>query len=558
MNIKNRSHILHRALASLLCLLSSYSSSTVAIASPAPLSSRDYLRKPKLIVVLVIDQFRADYLTRFASRFLPAQGKAGVGGFRYLMENGAYYPFAEHDVLQNMTCPGHVSILTGAQPYASRIPLNEWFDSEKEKHVYCVDDDESPIVGSESSKGHGASPRLLKTTTVGDELKGAGYSSKVVAIGLKDRSAIMLGGHRADLAIWFDAKNYKWISSRYYLPDGTLPSWLDALNKTINKQKGGTFTWSTKEPETGLSNESDRGPFQRSFIIGTKDALRSPVGVALTTEAAIETAKALRLGQGSSPDILAISYSSHDMMGHKVGPNAREMEELTVDEDRNLSQLFRKLDKSVPGGLKSVLIVLTADHGVAPIVGQNIAGKLESALIDQDALVGRINEKLVERFGPVEKSGWIMASRSFNFYLNHRAIKEKKLSARDFENEIKKLLLKEPGVETAFSVGDYYAKTLPPGMYSKQIMTSYIPGMNGDVMMIPRAFFMEDRDPATHMTGYSYDRMVPLVIAGPNIRPGVYAEKAHVVDIAPTLSFLLGIIAPPHVEGRVLAEIIGK
>ena len=213
------------------------------------------IKKPKLIVVLIIDQFRADYLTRFKERFLPAQNKKGaIGGFNYLISNGAYFPYAQYEILQAMTGPGHASLLTGSYPYQSGIPINDWYDSQSGKNMYCVEDEASPIVGlkenSDLKKIRGMSPKNLIGTTVGDELKNAGYPSKVISIALKDRAAILLGGHRADLALWFDPSSFQWVSSKYYLPEDHLPTWVTTLNEEIKIKKSPIKVWSAKLQET--------------------------------------------------------------------------------------------------------------------------------------------------------------------------------------------------------------------------------------------------------------------------------------------------------------------
>lgn len=536
---------------------------TVNAASPpaqnAKISLKSFESRPKLVVVIVIDQFRADYLTRFAQRFLPssltsADKKGQPGGFRYLMEKGAYFPFAEYDVLQNMTCPGHSTILTGALPYAHKISLNDWYDAEKQVSVYCVDDEKFPVIGAKPGLP-GASPHRLMTTTVGDELKNAGYPAKVVTIALKDRAAIMLGGHRADLALWFDSGRFQWTSSRYYLPDDKLPSWMDDLNSRISKEKSREFIWNGSGKPTGLSETSM--PFELKVkVSGSKESLRTPIGVQLTTQAAIEAMKANRLGQGAATDILAVSYSSHDMMGHSFGPNSQEMEELTIVEDQNISELLRAIDKAV--GLKNAVIALTADHGVAPTLKYSTLAHLEPRAVDQEELAARLNEKLNEKFGKPAKGEWILSVKSFNFYLNRSALAQKKLSLEEVSAALKSWLAKEPSAETVFTGAEAKDNRLPPGMHARQIVASYVAGVNGDVVMIPKAFHFTNENIGEHMTGYSYDRTVPLIISGTNIQAGVYPTPAHVIDLAPTLSFILGVLPPAHSDGHILSSIFSK
>ncbi len=551
--------------AQILCsLLCSVVLSGFAHAAQPPIPSR-----PKLVVMLVIDQFRADYLTRFATRFEAATGKEGrVGGFRYLMEKGAYYPLAEYDVLQSMTCVGHATVLSGSYPYLNGIAINDWFDRARGKPEYCVGDSSHHIVGipTDGKNEGGTSPKNFHASTVGDELKNAGGGSKVVAVALKDRAAILMGGHRADLALWFDAKTAQWISSTFYLPPpAELPVWVKKLNATLASHLGVEMTWKLgAEPATGLSLSEDTkdlegygqigGKFPHHAKIGTKGAMMLPYGIDKTTEAAIHAVDAMKLGQGKSTDLLAVSYSSHDMVGHVFGPNSREIEEYTVLEDRSIADLINHLRKTVPGGLANVTIVLTADHGIPPVPEYLTNDRVEAGRIDEKALRKKLNAQLVEKFGKASSGEWIPDSGDLNFYLNGPAIAAKGVARREIENEVKTALLKLPEIDFAFTATDYAERHLPPGMHERQILHTYIPDRSGDVVAIPKPYFVVYPSGTTHHTGYSYDRYVPLVLAGHGIRPGRFATHAGVIDIAPTLSFILGLIPPNMSEGRVLGE----
>ena len=535
--------------------------------------------KPKLVVVIVIDQFRADYLTRFAPRFLSAKkGHGQVGGFKYLTSTGAYFPFAEYDILQSMTGPGHATILTGSYPYQNGIALNDWYDRDLNRKIYCAEDIQSPLVtstASPSSAATGMSPRNLIGTTVGDELKNAGYPSRVVSLALKDRAAIMMGGHRADLAMWFDPKAKQWISSRYYLPDGKLPSWITDLNVAVKKLPPAAAVGIIAAPGTGLSLK-DPMASDNYYIkaLGGKDhALDSAAqGAELTVQAAEGALAAYRLGQGEATDILALSFSSHDYLGHGLGPNSREMEELTVQEDRAISRLLNSIQKSVPGGLKQTLIILTGDHGIPPNPDWLKSQRIDAGFLDEKALTQSLNEHLEKKFGHVD-GGWISFTADLNFFFNSAAIAAKKPDRLALENEARAVLLEAThatrsaatpatasasgGVAHIFTATDVRERKLPAGMHERQILHTFFAGRSGDVIIIPKPFYMSAGATVTHMTGYSYDRLVPLVMAGPHIRAGLYATPAHVVDIAPTLSFLLGTLPHALSEGRVLSETIG-
>jgi predicted AlkP superfamily pyrophosphatase or phosphodiesterase len=500
------------------------------------------LEKPKLVVVLVVDQMRADYLTRFSSRFLPAQGSNKVkklGGFKYLMSQGAYFPLAEYDVMQSMTCPGHAMILTGAHPIMNGIILNEWYDKLERKAVYCADDEKD-----------GISPRHLKTTTVGDELKNAGYKSRVVGISLKDRSGVMLSGHRADQVLWFDSKENQWITSSYYSPDKSVPSWVRPVNESLKKQIGTEYIWESKEKPTGLS-ESNEVPFSRKMKIGDRRTTASPYGVDVTMNLAADAVKALKLGKGSDPDILAISLSSHDMMGHAFGANSREMEEMTVSEDKAVAQFINFLQAQ--GVLKNTLFVFTADHGIAPTVEYAQKARIDAGKIEYLTLFKKLNSYLDSKYGRPKNNQWIAGFMSFNFYFDRATLEEKKLDLAEVETEAKKILLSEPGVWYIVTSSEYRKNIIPPGEIGAQLMRQYNVEISGDLILIPRPFYMEgSENTTTHMTGYTYDRMVPLILAGKGIQPGIYPKRAQILDIAPTLSFILGIIPPATSSGQIL------
>lgn len=529
-------------------------------------------KKPKLIVVLVIDQFRADYLTRFRERFLPAGKSSGVvGGFNYLISNGAYYPYAQYDILQSMTGPGHATVLSGSYPYQSGIPINDWYDSKSGKNVYSVEDNDTSIVGLADNTGKvGMSPKNFIGSTVGDELKNAGYPSKVISIALKDRAAILMGGHRADLALWFDPKSFQWISSKYYLPDGKLPSWIEQLNSEVKIKKSPMKIWSAKLQETMKSyflttnsypNDkkliSKIGPvFNHGMAACSPEELSSPYGVEITAQAALRAVDFYNLGKNKTPDLLSISFSSHDYVGHAFGPNSKEIEDMTVSEDRIISTFLNALKKKIPGGLNDVVVVLSADHGVAPNSDWLKENKFPAGRIDAIPLQKKIEDHLIQKFGKLDAGAeWITYSIDFNFYINREALSSKKIGIIDAENEIRKVLQNEAGIAHVFTHTDYENKLLPPGMHERQIMKTYFNGRSGDVIAIPKPFFVVgDDNNTTHMTGYSYDKTVPLIMTGSAFKHSIIPKIVEVVDIAPTLTFLTGTVPPSNSEGRVLTE----
>lgn len=522
-------------------------------AFPATLSEKGFSIRPKLVVVIAVDQMRADYLTRFRSRFLEPKLAGGKpGGFRYLMAHGAYFPFAQYDVLHNMTGPGHAMILSGSYPYQMGIALNDWYEPAKGQ-VYCVRDDSSPLVVGQS-KWKGLSPRNFLGTTVGDELKNAGHRSRVVTMALKDRAAILLGGHRADLALWFDSKTLQWTTSRHYIPEGGMPPWVEALSRAAQSRKGGKYEWVSKGAGSGLSS-SHKAAFSHLTEYGSYDSFSYPMGIELVVDAAKAAVRNLRLGHGKDTDLLAMSFSAHDYLAHAHAANSREMEEMTVAEDRLLSGFFGFLQHEM-GSLDDVVIALTADHGGPYDPEWLKTQKIDAGNIDEEAATRRGNQRLIDLFGkPPEGKAYIPFAADLNFFLDPEVLKKKGVDRTAAENELKKELMKIDGILTAFTASEFRERRLPPALFERQALKGYLPGRSGDVVLIPKPHYQSAGAAASHQTGYAYDRTVPLLISGKRIRPGVHAGRADVIDLAPTLSFLLGLVPPATSEGRVLDEI---
>ena len=522
-------------------------------------AEKAFLPAPKLVVLLVVDQFRADYLLRYRERLLPAELSGGKpGGFRYLMERGAYYPYARHDLLQAMTGPGHATLSSGAYPYRHGIPLNKWYDARQREPMYCTGDERFATVGATmEGRNVGTSPANSFGSTIGDEIKNAGGKGRVVSISIKDRAAILMGGTRADAAIWFDKNTFHWVSSRFYCADGVLPAWVAAQNADIDAHRGETRHWSNESVHCTYSDDGV-ATFSTTYESDGKEALYGPAGNEMTQQAALGALKAYELGNGEGTDLLAVSYSVHDYLGHDVGPNRCEMEALTFHLDKLLSDLFAEIDRSVPGGLENALVVLTGDHGVAPTPKYLKSQGFDAAVLDEKQLERSLEIGLRELHGIPDDGDWIVFAKDFNFYLNYGAATTKNISAETLENDSKRLLLQNRNVLFAFSGTDVLERRLPSLMWDRQIRHSYFPGRSGDVVVIPRPYVIDEAYETTHITGYTYDATVPLMFSGAGIHPGVYATPAESVDIAPTIAFLARVLPPTLNEGRVLSEILAS
>lgn len=466
------------------------------LAPPAPVH---------LAVILVFDQMRADYLTRFSRNFLPARLPDGrIGGFNYLISEGANFVNCNFDHYPLYTSPGHAVISTGGEPYKTGIVANQWYDASQKKEIYSVEDPE-----------FGQSPRHLASTTLGDELKLAtDRKSKVVAISYKDRAAILLGGFMADDVLWYDSKKHAWTSSPFYFKNP--PNWLQTFN--------------SKNPNLADPN-------------------------ALTWQMTKEAVKQESLGTHEAPDLLAVNLANHDYVGHEHGPYSQEIEQVTVQADRQLSDFLNFLNVHVSGGIRSTLIVVTADHGVGPVAEQFRAWRIPAFRISQKQTQQLVEDALTKRFGA---GPWVENFLPPFLYLNTDTINDRKQSEADVESEAEKILLKQPWIQAVFTRTRILHGELPANELAGAIARSFVPERSGNLVIVPKinmAWFGEKSNlQATHLTPYSYDTHVPLLLVGPNVHQGTYANQVRPSDIAPTLAYLLSTAFPAASEGKILWE----
>lgn len=535
--------------------------------------------KPRLVVLISIDQFRADYLARFSDLFLPVEGPQGVGGFRWLMERGAYHTDAHHDHYPLFTGPGHSIHFTGAPPYKTGIVGNEWFDREMNAVRYCVQDPKSPLVGAADPDGkRGISPITLRTSTVGDELKMAtGGQGKVWGLALKDRAGVLMAGHLADGVLWFDEETSAWISSRFYFKSGQLPDWVTSWNAAKKIDPFFGKTWNLSVPPAALKrlwtprNEfaNPRPGLGKAFPHPITGGLDKPgkafyaafESTPYANEYVLETAEELirreKLGQDAIPDILAINLSTNDYIGHSFGPDSPEALDVTVQSDRQISRFFRFLGKAVPGGLQNVTIVLTADHGVSPMVEEMAKAGLPTAGGYQEkALTDAVKAALDKAFGPGD---WLKALSEFNLYLDVDSLRQKGIEPAKAEEVAAEALRRQPGIYAAYTRDQIVEGRVPDTDIGHRVMLGFHPKVSGDVVIVLDPYTVTNYSGGsvvkgtTHGTTYAYDTSVPLILAGARIKPGRYTQRVSTLDIAPTLSELLGVLQPSGCEGHVLS-----
>ncbi len=535
------------------------------LAYPPEAFSPPAVEKPKLVVIISIDQFRYDYVTRFSDHF-------GAGGFNLFLKQGANFVAAQQAHAITTTAPGHSVITSGAHPSVNGIISNNWFDVQTGKKVYCVEDPAVKILGAQKE---GRSPKNFFAMTLGDvlQLTNAGQS-KVIAVSLKDRSAILMGGKLADGAYWLADSAF--VSSTYYFDD--LPEWVKQYNASGAANSFFGKTWEKLLPEAEYARQGeDDAPgeeakdgmdatFPHVIDGGQKvmngdyfDALRkSPFGNELLADFAKTALVAEKLGQRNFTDILCIGFSANDGVGHAYGPNSHEVMDMTIRTDRVLEDLFRFIDQKV--GLANCTLVLTGDHGVADtpeiILGQNPNADVHR--VDTDEIVAAGEKALSQAFGTLDDGlTWIMANEGTSIYLNPGVLAEKGVASEAAENALKDFLLKQPQVLTVFT-WTQLANGWVADELGRRVLRSFFPTRSGSVYFQLKPYNLDSNDEAgtTHGSTWDYDRHVPLMWFGVGVKPGIYYEQVAIVDIAPTLAALLQVPFPGSVQGKVLGQLL--
>ena len=502
-------------------------------------SASAYDAHPKLVVVIVIDQFRGDYLERYHDQF-------GSGGFRVFLDHGAYFTDCNYDYANTRTAPGHATLFTGSYTSGHGIVANEWWDPEKKKRVTSVEDDATKLVGIEGG-GVGASPHNLLSDTLGDELKLAtGGKARVFAISLKDRAAVLPGGFSADGAYWIDPNSGVWITSTFYRSE--LQEWVRNFNTGNHAQKLWNQEWKDESGKvlgsTAPRNGRDGKPAGFYEVIGS-----TPFANQYEFDFAKELVLYEKLGTGPSTDLLAISLSANDILGHQVGPDSPQMRGMALALDRQLAEFFDFLGHQV--GMANVWVALSADHGVAPLPEVAKEFRLPAAGLDGKALREQINSLLSKKYG---RSAEYVDLDYPMAWLNQDAFTAaggNEISAETDTGEA----LKQAGLAgyfTKYRLGQ--GASIPNTELGRRYAHSYSPEGGWYVMGVPKIFEVGSMHGTDHATPFSYDTHVPLAFYGLAFQPGIYRTHAEPVDLAVTLASLLGINAPAQATGRVLTE----
>ena len=515
---------------------------------------------PKLVLLVSIDQGRADYVDRFSSLYLPAKKGSTLGGFRWLDETGVRFTDAHHHHLPTATGPGHSVLMTGSVPALNGIVSNDWWDRATGKQRYVTDDPTVRTVGGNSSP---QSARPLKVTTVGDELKMATAGrSKVVGISFKDRAAILMAGHAADEVVWFDYEAGSFVTSTYFA--SSLPSWADAYNKTRAMDAYVGKSWTATLPKEAYANARP-APHEREILFshpyGTEikskyysNVVRSGAGQRQIFDLAERAIDVDKLGQHDVPDVLVLNLASNDYVGHEWGPNSPEVLDISVATDRLLSELFNRLDKSVPGGIDNVAIVVTADHGVAPIPAEARDYRIDSTALKGADVLKAVNAALDAKYGGGAK--WTLGGLyEQNLYLDRTLIASKGLRAEDVEQAAADAAANVPGIYAAYSRTNILQGRLPKAPWSDWVTNGLNPQYGGDVMVLeaPNQVYTGATG-TSHGSAWAYDTHVPILTHWGGQRAGRVARRVYTHDIATTLCTLLGIEYPSGNVGQPLSE----
>jgi len=498
-----------------------------------------YNARPKLIVVIVIDQFRGDYLERYRDQF-------GDGGFRLFLDHGAYFTDCNYDYANTHTAPGHSTLFTGTYTSGHGIVSNEWWDPVKKKRVTSVQDDATKLVGV-SGSATGSSPHNLQADTLGDELKLAtGGKARVFALSLKDRAAVLPGGFSADGAYWIDGKSGAWVTSTYY--HQTLPDWVSNFNGSNRTEKYWNREWKDSSDKvlgsTALRKGKDGKPAGFYEVIGA-----TPFANDYQFEFAKELVVYEKLGAGSATDLLTISLSANDILGHQVGPDSPQMRGMALELDRQIAEFIGFLGHQV--GLANIWMALSADHGIAPLPEFAKTLRLPAANLNDDDLRKQINSLLSKKYS--KAADYVLAVDYPMAWLNDEAFAgHKEADAEADTGEA----MKQAGFRGYYTKSQLARGETPDTEMGRRYAHSYSPLGGWYVMGVPSPFQVGSASGTDHATPFSYDTHVPLAFYGLAFQPGVYRNHAEPVDLAVTLASLLGINAPTHATGRVLIEAI--
>lgn len=530
--------------------------------------SKNYFpERPKIVVGIVVDQMRQEYLYRFAPKF-------GDGGFKRLMGQGFMLTNAHYNYVPTNTGPGHAAVYTGTTPAYHGIISNSWYDKGLRRMVNCVEDPKQSIVGGKTDDW-GVSPWRLLSSTVTDELELATQRrAKVVGISLKDRGAALPAGHTPDGAYWYDGATGKFVSSSFY--KAGLPLWMDKFNSQNLADKYLNETWNTMYPITEYKESGpDDTPYEVTLkgkerptfpyplktlrkLNGDFDLLPStPFGNDILAQLALATIQGEEMGSDEWTDFLAISFSSTDIIGHAMGPNSVEVEDTYLRLDKNLEELLNALDQQV--GTDQYVVFLTADHAVAE-VPQYLT---DLKILDDTSKPLNFESQLKEFLASYYPGKDLVENVSNNqIFFNHQLFGEDpKSSGIEYlivSELTRKFISNVPGIAEVYSKQMIQSTDFDAQGTKGMIKRGFNDNRSGDIAYVTEpGWIMGNTGKGTsHGTSYTYDTHVPILFYGFGVKRGASAQYHPITDIAPTISTILKIKFPSGATGQPITELL--
>ena len=515
--------------------------------------------QPRLLVILVVDQMRGDYVSRF--------GDSWTGGLHRLLTDGAVFTNAAYPSIYTWTCAGHATISTGTHPAVHGMVQNLWWDRRLGRSVGCVEDPESPLVSYGAPAKGGASAHRLLAPTLADELRARHPGARTVALSLKDRSAIVLGGRRAELALWFDTGVNAWMTSSAYTTRLLPPIAKFIEQHPIAESLGAVWTRRLEPsryltPDQGFGEAPSQGWTARfphplddgdhqvdaAFFSRWEGSPSSDAYLERMAEAAVD---AFSLGRRQTPDLLAVSFSALDLVGHSFGPDSQEVQDLLAHLDDTVGRLLGFLDDRVGRG--NYVVALSADHGIQSIPEQAVAAGRDAGRVSTAAAVAAVDRALEASVGPGPSVARMMSPDVYFLPARAAAI----LGNPAAVTAARAALLSVPGITRVILPAELEHPGSDPLLQAASL--GYVAGRSGDLVVVSRPgwVFGTPRPAANHGGASPDDRRVPLVVMGGPLVPGTYPQAVTPADLAPTLASLAG-VTMSRAQGRVLAESIGR
>lgn len=525
--------------------------------------------RPKLVVGIMVDQMRYDYLFRYYDQY-------GKNGFKKLMNKGFLAKNAHYNYTPTYTGPGHASVYTGTTPANHGIIGNNWYVRAKDRTINCVEDSTVKTIGSNTRRGAN-SPINLLATTFGDQLRMASnWRSKVISVSIKNRGAILPGGQTANAAYWYDYSTGDFITSSYYM--NKLPQWVSKFNQQKLSDKFLTQTWNTLKPiKQYQESAADNTPYEQ-VLRGKKTAtfpydlaklkktyskkkaqyrlvMVSPFGNSLVQKMAIEAINNEKLGQGKETDLLTISFSSTDVAGHAFGPHSIEIQDMYLRLDREIAELIAHLDKKVGAG--NYVMFLTADHAVVNVPQYLQDNRIKGGYAPLRIYFSKLREYMTKKYGAGK---WILHGGD-QVFLNRKLIKKRNINLEKVQRDVARFLLQFEGIYKTYTATDLHRNNYTHGIVRK-LQKGYNQKRSGDVFFVLNPAWLpvgrinkRAKQGTSHGSGYNYDTHVPIMFYGAGVKKGTSVRRISITDIAPTLSMMLHLQLPNAATGQPIQEL---